>query len=133
MVQNHGRGTFHCIFPVGDVVTSSNPANRAKIVVDDSYDAIPSGYVVVSQPLRRISLTPRSLAIAVTLQAQHATFLSLAAKTAALDADLQKVKAVYTQLWRAQTGSVRDPFNDIDRAVEKGGDFGMGGLNVSTK
>ncbi|KAF9453500.1 hypothetical protein P691DRAFT_800758 [Macrolepiota fuliginosa MF-IS2] len=72
--------------------------------------------------------TPQS--IAATLQAQNATFLSLASKTAALEAELQKVKALYTQLWRAKTGSVRDPFNDTDRLAENPGDLGFGGLVV---
>ncbi|RDB25891.1 Nucleoporin nup45 [Hypsizygus marmoreus] len=66
--------------------------------------------------------------ISATLQAQHATFLALANKTAALDAELQKIKTMYTQLWRAKTGSVRDPFNDLDRT--SGGDLGMGRLDV---
>lgn len=67
-------------------------------------------------------------AISATLQAQHAIFISLANKTAALDAELEKIKALYTQLWRAKTGSMRDPFNDIDRS--SGGDFGLASLNV---
>lgn len=71
-----------------------------------------------------------SAGISATLQAQHATFLSLAGKTAALDADLQKIKTLYTQLWRSKTGSVRDPFNELDRMLESGGDYGMGDLNV---
>ncbi|KAI6024730.1 hypothetical protein BKA83DRAFT_4251493 [Pisolithus microcarpus] len=67
-------------------------------------------------------------AIATALQAQHAVFVSLAAKTATVDAELQKLKALYTQLWRAKTGSVRDPFNDLDRG--NGSDFGMESLQV---
>lgn len=67
--------------------------------------------------------------ISSTLQTQHAIFVSLAAKTAAVDAELQKVKALYTQLWRAKTGSMRDPFNDLDRGG--GGDFGMELLRVT--
>lgn len=55
--------------------------------------------------------------------------MSLAAKTAAVDAELQKVKTLYTQLWRAKTGSMRDPFNDLDRG--NGGDFGMETLRVT--
>ena len=62
-------------------------------------------------------------AIASTLQAQHATFVALASKTAALDAELQKVKALYTQLWRAKTGSMRDPFNELDQG--NGTEFGL--------
>lgn len=67
-------------------------------------------------------------AIASALQAQHAVFVSLAAKTATADAELQKLKVLYTQLWRAKTGSVRDPFNDLDRG--NGSDFGMESLQV---
>ncbi|KAL4064460.1 hypothetical protein J3A83DRAFT_4167783 [Scleroderma citrinum] len=67
-------------------------------------------------------------AIASTLQAQHAVSVSLAAKTATVDAELQKLKSLYTQLWRTKTGSVRDPFNDLDRGT--GGDFGMESLQV---
>lgn len=65
--------------------------------------------------------------ISATLQAQHATFITLASKTAAVDAELQKIKALYTQLWRAKTGSVRDPFGNV---VDKNGDFGLSQLNV---
>ncbi|KAF8150710.1 hypothetical protein B0H34DRAFT_729934 [Crassisporium funariophilum] len=69
--------------------------------------------------------------ISATLQAQHSTFLALASKTAAVDAELQKIKVLYTQLWRAKTGSVRDPFNDgVLKSSETGADFGLGSLNV---
>ncbi|KAJ7928767.1 nucleoporin FG repeat region-domain-containing protein [Mycena leptocephala] len=64
--------------------------------------------------------------IHATLQAQHATFLALAAKTAAVDAQLQKIKQIYTQLWRAKTGSHRDPFE----GREEREDLGLGGLSV---
>ncbi|KAG2756975.1 hypothetical protein P692DRAFT_20922204 [Suillus brevipes Sb2] len=67
-------------------------------------------------------------AISSTLQTQHAIFVSLAARTAAVDAEVQKVKTLYTQLWRAKTGSMRDPFNELDRG--SGGDFGMESLQV---
>ena len=66
---------------------------------------------------------------ASALQTQHATFVSLVAKTAAVDAELQRIKTLYTQLWRAKTGSMRDPFNDLDRT--SGGDFGVESLRVS--
>ncbi|KAA1477190.1 hypothetical protein DENSPDRAFT_844376 [Dentipellis sp. KUC8613] len=65
-------------------------------------------------------------AITTTLEAQHASFIALANKTAALDAELQKLKALYTQLWRQKTGSMRDPFNELDRG--SGGEFGLEGL-----
>jgi len=65
-------------------------------------------------------------AIVSTLEAQHTTFMALANKTAAVDAELQKIKILYTQLWRARTGSMRDPFNDLDRAS---GDFGLESLS----
>ncbi|KAJ7707457.1 nucleoporin FG repeat region-domain-containing protein [Mycena rosella] len=65
--------------------------------------------------------------IHATLQAQHATFLALASKTAAVDAQLQKIKQIYTQLWKAKTGSHRDPFevDTTDRA-----DLGFASLNI---
>ncbi|KAF8206149.1 nucleoporin FG repeat region-domain-containing protein [Mycena galopus ATCC 62051] len=66
--------------------------------------------------------------IHATLQAQHTTFLALAAKTAAVDAQLAKIKQIYTQLWRAKTGSRRDPFEDSGR--EEGEDLGFSGLRV---
>lgn len=69
--------------------------------------------------------------ISATLQVQHGIFLSLASKTAAVDTELQKIKALYTQLWRAKTGSVRDPFNDNVKRSETPSDFGLGSLNVS--
>ncbi|KAK0469733.1 uncharacterized protein EV420DRAFT_59972 [Desarmillaria tabescens] len=70
--------------------------------------------------------------ISATLQVQHATFLALASKTAVLDAELQKIKVLYTQLWRSRTGSVRDPFNelDMDKNIAKGSDLGLSGLSV---
>ncbi|KZT29729.1 hypothetical protein NEOLEDRAFT_1127523 [Neolentinus lepideus HHB14362 ss-1] len=57
-------------------------------------------------------------AISATLEAQHATFMSLANKTADLHNELQKIKAIYTQLWRAKTGSMRDPFDGHGTGVE---------------
>jgi len=56
-------------------------------------------------------------------------FITLASKTAAVDAELQKIKTLYAQLWRARTGSVRDPFGDIAKS-DKNGDFGLSQLNV---
>ncbi|KAG8728785.1 hypothetical protein FRC11_010205, partial [Ceratobasidium sp. 423] len=53
---------------------------------------------------------PSLQAIANTLRAQHASFMTLAARTAEIDAAVQKHKAAYTTRWRAQTGSARDPF-----------------------
>lgn len=74
-----------------------------------------------------LSINP---AISATLHAQHTTFITLASKTAALDAELQKIKVLYTQLWRSKTGSMRDPFNDLDRIQSQGDDFGLESLNV---
>ncbi|KAF8485985.1 hypothetical protein DFH94DRAFT_709465 [Russula ochroleuca] len=73
---------------------------------------------------QQVQYTPQ--AISATLEAQNTSFVALANKTAALDADLQKLKALYTQLWRAKTGSMRDPFNQLDRG--SGGDFGVESL-----
>ncbi|CAE6497390.1 unnamed protein product [Rhizoctonia solani] len=53
---------------------------------------------------------PSPQAIANALRAQHASFMALAARTAEIDAAVQKHKAAYTTRWRAQTGSARDPF-----------------------
>ncbi|CAE6435023.1 unnamed protein product [Rhizoctonia solani] len=53
---------------------------------------------------------PSPQAIANALRAQHASLTALAARTAEIDAAVQKHKAVYTTRWRAQTGSARDPF-----------------------
>jgi len=80
----------------------------------------------LSSTTTQAQTTPQ--AISATLHAQHATFISLASKTAALDAELKKIKALYTQLWRSKTGSMRDPFNDLDRSRED--DFGLESLHV---
>lgn len=62
---------------------------------------------------------------------QHSSFVALASKTAALDAELEKIKATYRQLWRARTGSARDPFNEVDRGVSEGvSEFGLDGLKI---
>jgi len=68
--------------------------------------------------------------IVATLQAQHTTFLALASKTASLDAELQKIRAAYTQQWRARTGSARDPFNELDMNRGSEADLGMSGLGM---
>jgi nucleoporin p58/p45 len=78
----------------------------------------------------RVLTEGKKLGIAATLQAQYATFITLAGRTAAVDAELQKIKTVYTQLWRAKTGSVRDPFGDVVKSNDKSGDFGLSRLNV---
>ncbi|KAF7316628.1 hypothetical protein HMN09_00395400 [Mycena chlorophos] len=69
--------------------------------------------------------TPQS--IHATLQAQNATFLALAAKTAALDAQLQRIKQLYAQLYRSRTGSLRDPF---EGDVGERADLGLGSLRM---
>ena len=68
--------------------------------------------------------------ISATLHVQHGSFLSLASKTAAVDAELQKIIALYTQLWRSKTGSVRDPFNENVKRSETPGDFDLSSLTV---
>jgi len=68
--------------------------------------------------------------VSAIMQAQYATFIALASKTAAVDAELQKIKVLYTQLWRAKTGSVRDPFGDVVKPSDKSSDFGFSQLNV---
>lgn len=73
----------------------------------------------------------RNIGITTTVQAQHATFLALASKTAALDTELQKIKALYTHLWRTRTGSVRDPFDGVGVDDSQGkSDLGLSGLSV---
>lgn len=52
--------------------------------------------------------------------------MALANRVAAINADVQRIKAIYTQLWRQKTGSMRDPFNELDRG--SGGDFGLEGI-----
>ncbi|CCL99285.1 uncharacterized protein FIBRA_01301 [Fibroporia radiculosa] len=79
----------------------------------------------LSSAAAQSQFTPQ--AITSTLEAQHATFIALASKTAALDAELQKIKTLYTQLWRAKTGSMRDPFFDLDRGSV--GDFGLDSIS----
>ncbi|KAG8793701.1 hypothetical protein FRC12_001943 [Ceratobasidium sp. 428] len=53
---------------------------------------------------------PSPQAIANTLRAQHQSFMVLAARIAEIDAAVQRHKTAYTTRWRAQTGSMRDPF-----------------------
>ena len=48
-----------------------------------------------------------------------------------MDAELQKIKAVYTQLWRARTGSVRDPFDGGADIEEQGLGPGVNGASLS--
>ncbi|KAM0792723.1 hypothetical protein ACM66B_002501 [Microbotryomycetes sp. NB124-2] len=55
-------------------------------------------------------------AIVPTLRAQHASFMALASAVAALDLQLKKVKDEYRSIWRAKTGSVQDPFRQVDRS-----------------
>ncbi|KAG8894726.1 hypothetical protein FRB99_001028, partial [Tulasnella sp. 403] len=65
--------------------------------------------------------------ISTTLRAQHQTFMALAAKTAEIHGQLQRIKDVYRTLWRTQTGSARDPF---DRKSDMEG-LPVGGLAVN--
>jgi len=73
---------------------------------------------------QQVQHTPQ--AISTTLEAQNTSFVALANKIAALDTDLQRLKALYTQLWRAKTGSMRDPFSQLDRG--SGEEFGVESL-----
>jgi nucleoporin p58/p45 len=67
-------------------------------------------------------------AITSTIQAQNASFLNLASRAAAVHGELQKIKQLYTQLWRAKTSSVRDPFEVPGR--EEGDTLGLSALSV---
>ncbi len=106
-------------------------ANRAQVVFRGVAATVyPTRY---GDGLLRHKLHPTDcglfdVAIVTTLEAQHATFMALATKAAALDAELQKLRTLYTQLWRAKTGSMRDPFNDLDRG--NGVDFGLESLSA---
>jgi len=83
----------------------------------------------LSSMANQTHVTPQS--ITTTVQAQHATFLALASRTAALDAELQNIKALYIQLWRTRTGSVRDPFDSVGMDDSEGKpDLGLSGLSV---
>ncbi|CAE6456554.1 unnamed protein product [Rhizoctonia solani] len=73
---------------------------------------------------------PSPQAIANALRAQHATLTALAARTAEIDATVQKHKATYTTRWRAQTGSARDPFAPASK--EDDTLDALMGLSVST-
>lgn len=132
MVQEHDRSMhfFLCIFCLVKILSE---ANRTQVIL---YRRTSPGYPTRYPRLSYISSLadlplppPLYSVISSTLQTQHAIFLSLAAKTATVDAELQKIKALYTQLWRAKTGSMRDPFSDLDRG--SGGDFGMESLRVT--
>jgi len=81
--------------------------------------------------LQKLNMT--STAIVATLQAQNTSFVALAGKTAELDTQLQKLKVQYRELWRAHTGSARDPFNELDRRPGDGSGLlnGIGSLNLS--
>ncbi|EMD33886.1 hypothetical protein CERSUDRAFT_117412 [Gelatoporia subvermispora B] len=80
----------------------------------------------LSSAASQAQYTPQ--AITSTLEAQHASFAALAAKAATLHDELQQLKALYTQLWRAKTGSMRDPFDSRDR--DAGGEFGLSGIGA---
>jgi hypothetical protein len=49
-------------------------------------------------------------AIMPTLEAQHASFMTLASSVSALDTQLKHLKDEYRLIWREKTGSVQDPF-----------------------
>ncbi|KAI8457592.1 hypothetical protein BY996DRAFT_6411533 [Phakopsora pachyrhizi] len=54
--------------------------------------------------------------IVPALKAQYSTFMVLADRVAQLDTELRSLKDEYREIWRHQTGSVRDPFAEVDRA-----------------
>ncbi|EFP91294.2 uncharacterized protein PGTG_17151 [Puccinia graminis f. sp. tritici CRL 75-36-700-3] len=63
---------------------------------------------------------PSPASIVPALKAQYSTFMVLADKVAQLDTAVRNLKEEYRDIWRHQTGSVRDPFAEIDQA------FGLG-------
>ena len=79
-------------------------------------------------PAMAADLVRRQVTAIATLSSTPA---ALAAKAAAVDAELQKLRTLYTQLWRAKTGSVRDPFNELDRGADVG--FGLESLSGAAK
>ncbi|POV99316.1 hypothetical protein PSTT_13875 [Puccinia striiformis] len=68
---------------------------------------------------------PSPASIVPALKAQYSTFMVLADKVAQLDGALTILKEEYRDIWRHQTGSVRDPFAEIDQA------FGLGASTTS--
>lgn len=63
---------------------------------------------------------PSPASIVPALKAQYSTFMALADKVAQLNTTIVTLKEDYRELWRHQTGSVRDPFAEIDHAFEIG-------------
>ncbi|KNZ60189.1 hypothetical protein VP01_1599g3 [Puccinia sorghi] len=63
---------------------------------------------------------PSPASIVPALKAQYSTFMVLADKVAQLDAAVASLKEEYRDIWRHQTGSVRDPFAEIDQAFALG-------------
>ncbi|KAK7462426.1 Nucleoporin nup49/NSP49 (Nuclear pore protein nup49/NSP49) [Stygiomarasmius scandens] len=121
--QNSGYLKDHASFPLEFFTRVTTQIRERLVWYKQTIDQIERKLASMTN---QTHITPQG--ITTTLQAQHTTFLSLAAKTAALDTELQKIKALYTQLWRARTGSVRDPF---EGNVDDDGAGGTSGLGMS--
>ncbi|TCD63200.1 hypothetical protein EIP91_005839 [Steccherinum ochraceum] len=124
--QGGGHLKNHADFPLEFFTRSTHDMQEKLAWCKNTIEAIERK---LSSIASQSQVTPQ--AITTTLEAQHTTFITLASRTAAVDAELQKVKTLYTQLWRAKTGSVRDPFNDLDRGA--GNEFGLAGLSAGGK
>jgi hypothetical protein len=132
MVQDNNRSKTAC--PTSFIYHQYSLFSKSK----EDWPQLKARYIIIhkvtifssnGRPVINTTVT----AITATLQAQNSTFISLAGKTAELDAELQKIKSVYRELWRSHTGSARDPFNEIDRRPRDGGGMlnGIGSLNLS--
>ena len=102
--------------------------HRAQACFGNSDATYTTGYVLLLLPVGSCH-EPSLAAIVTTLEAQHATFMALATKAVALHAELQKIKNLYTQLWREKVVSMRDPFNDNDRGVDN--EYGLEHLTTA--
>ncbi|CAH7690442.1 hypothetical protein PPACK8108_LOCUS25794 [Phakopsora pachyrhizi] len=70
----------------------------------------------VELQLKSLYDKPSPASIVPALKAQYSTFMVLADRVAQLDTELRSLKDEYREIWRHQTGSVRDPFAEVDRA-----------------
>jgi len=111
---------------MNDLFLSKSNENSLQLLHRHNTPPNVSHFVIIRETL--LTALTWLTAITSTLQVQYATFVALANKTAVVDAELQKIKTLYTQLWRTRTGSMRDPFNELDRGTGK--DFGLEGLSV---
>ena len=73
--------------------------------------AAQQGTSLLSLPCcQTLTFEPFSVAISQAMQAQHATFMTLAGATAHVHAEVERLKAAYTALFRSKMGGGVDPF-----------------------